>query len=387
MGLFRAVFNRIQMELVCADPAKAMHVIQNAGLTLADVEFIDDLSFRFTVSGHGCRNLTALARRKGWQVRLLQRQGFFWKLQRLQNRPVLIIGVLLLLFLSLLLPGRILFVQVEGNSAVPTNRILEAAAKQGVCLGASGRELRSEQIKNAMLEEITQLQWLGVNTKGCVAVISVRERQQKPADELLPPVTHMIAKADGIVQSVTVTRGTALCKPGDAVTAGQKLISGYTDLGICIQGTQAKGEVYALTQRKITAISPSVYDLRGEQRGQTVKFALLIGKKRINFYKCSGILDTRCARIYSVWYMTLPGGFQLPLGIIKEVWLDYEASPGKPEIFDLSDAASRYLLDALADGQILASQTALREDDSAYILNGSYVCREMIAQIQIEENG
>ena len=244
-----------------------------------------------------------------------------------------------------------------------------------------------EQIKNAMLEEIEQLQWLGVNTKGCVAVISVRERQQKPADELLPPVTHMIAKADGIVQSVTVTRGTALCKPGDAVTAGQKLISGYTDLGICVRGTQAKGEVYALTQRKITAISPSVYDLRGEQRGQTVKFALLIGKKRINFYKCSGILDTRCARIYSVWYMTLPGGFQLPLGIIKEVWLDYEASPGKPEIFDLSDAASRYLLDALADGQILASQTALREDDSAYILNGSYVCREMIAQIQIEENG
>ena len=70
MGLFRAAFNQIQMELVCADPAKAMHVIQNAGLTLADVEFIDDLSLRFTVSGRGCRQLTALARRKGWQVRL-----------------------------------------------------------------------------------------------------------------------------------------------------------------------------------------------------------------------------------------------------------------------------------------------------------------------------
>jgi hypothetical protein len=177
-----------------------------------------------------------------------------------------------------------------------------------------------------------------------------------------------------------------MCKPGDAVTAGQKLISGYTDLGICVRGTQAKGEVYALTQREITAKSPSVYDLRGERQGQTVKFALQIGKKRINFYKCSGILDTRCARIYSVWYMTLPGGFQLPLGIIKEVWLDYEASPGQPEIFDLSDAASCYLLDALADGQILATQTNLQEDDSAYILNGRYVCREMIAQIQIEEN-
>lgn len=386
MGLFRAAIDRMEMELVCADPAKAMNVIQNAGLSLENVEFIDDLCIRFMVSSSACRKLTALARRKGWQVRLLQRQGFFWKLQRLRNRPVLIIGVLLLLILNLLLPGRILFVQVEGNSAVPTNLILEAAAKQGVCLGASGRELRSEQIKNAMLEEIEQLQWLGVNTKGCVAVISVRERQQKPTDELLSPVIHMIAKVDGIVQSVTVTQGTAMCKPGDAVTAGQKLISGYTDLGICIQGTQAKGEVYALTQRKITAISPSVYDLRGEKQGQTVKFALLIGKKRINFYKYSGILDTRCARIYSVWYVTLPGGFQLPLGIIKEVWLDYEASPGEPEIFDLSDAASRYLLDALADGQILATQTNLREDDSAYILNGSYVCREMIAQIQIEEN-
>ena len=36
--------------------------------------------------------------------------------------------------------------------------------------------IRSEKVKNSLLQRIPQLQWAGINTDGCVAVISVREK-------------------------------------------------------------------------------------------------------------------------------------------------------------------------------------------------------------------
>lgn len=386
MNIFSSLAGLVRVSLTCADPPKALSDVRGLGIPVSEVEYIDELSLCCTLSRRDQEKIASLAKQKGWELRILHRQGIFWSFLCLFRRPVLVAGMCCLLLLSLLLPGKILFVQVDGNAYVATNLILEAAAKHGICLGASGREIRSEKLKNALLEEIPQLQWAGVNAKGCVAVISVRERQQEQPREILPPVTNLVAAIDGIVQSVTATQGTPLCKPGDAVVKGQTLISGYSDLGICLHGTQAKGDVYGLTQRKLTAISPLIYQSRSNFARQEVKYALLLGNKRINFYKSSGILDASCARIYSVWYMTLPGGFRLPVGVVQEVWQYYDFQQYRMQELDLDDTAKAYLLRQLTDAKILHSHTDLQEDDSAAILRGSYVCREMIAQIQIEEN-
>ena len=386
MGIFRSLGGQVRLSLTSADPPKALTEIRSLGVSVSGIQYVDDLCLHMTVSGKGWKRIEVYAAKKGWDARVLHRQGLIWSVAGLTRRPVLVVGIAFLMLLSLLLPGRILFVQVEGNQAVPTNYILEAAAKQGICLGASARELRSERIKNALLADIDQLQWLGVNARGCVAVISVRERQSQPQEEQTGSLSHLVAKTDGIIQSVTVTKGTPLCKIGEAVVRGQTLISGYTDLGIRLQATRAKGEVFALTQRKITAVTPVDYQTRGDLTGTDEKYALLIGNKRINFYKSSGILDASCARIYSVWYMTLPGGFRLPVGIVKETWMQYETAACRSVNLDLAAAAREYLLSQLTDGQILVSNTGLQSDDAVQILNGTYVCREMIAQIQIEEN-
>ena len=61
---------------------------------------------------------------------------------------------------------------------------------------------------------------------------------------------------DGFIVSATVTRGNFLCRVGQSVKAGQVLISGYTDCGICIQATRAEGEIYAQTSRDFAAVTP-----------------------------------------------------------------------------------------------------------------------------------
>ena len=178
-------------------------------------------------------------------------------------------------------------------------------------------------MKNALLSTLPQLQWAGINTSGCVATISVREKNTN--EELTPEVGigNIIAKTDGIIQTCTVLNGTALCSAGDAVTAGQILVSGYTDCGIALKAVRAEAEITASTIRSVSAVTLLPDVIRGEQIHEETKFSLRIGKKLINLFKDSGISDTSCVKMYTEEYLTLPGGFRLPIALVTQRCIYY----------------------------------------------------------------
>jgi len=294
-----------------------------------------------------------------------------------------------LLLLVFCLPTRVLFIQVEGNSSITSGRILEAAQSSGIKFGASRKNVRSEKVKNALLEAVPQLQWAGVNTAGCVATISVRERQVSSSDGLDSGVSSIVATRDGVIQELTVTGGNPMCKVGQAVKKGQILVSGYTDCGISIRAERAKGEVYAVTERKMTAYLPTDWTYRGEKQSVTKKYGLIIGKKRINFYKGSGILDTGCVKMYEENFLTLPGGLQLPLAIVTEVWVSFPPVSVSVSVDGsssaLTDLTREHLLKSMIAGRILSQNETVSQEDGVLKLEGVYGCLEMIGKEQSEE--
>lgn len=379
----------IRIRITGADVAGSLSAICQTGITVFNSDVVDELNALLTVKRKEFVKLKQVLAAKGDTCEVIEKTGVYWKFTNLLKRPVLTIGVLLLLVLNIYLPGKILFVQVEGNSSVPTMQILEAAEKCGLKFGASRRELRSEKIKNALLEEIPQLQWSGVNTRGCVAVISVKERQvtQKPAAERV--VTSIVASQDGVIYKCTVTRGNPVCKIGQAVKAGEILISGYTDCGLTIQATKAEGEVYAKTERILALIFPRIWQERLDQEQQITKYSITIGKKRINLYNGSGISPTTCGKMYKEMYITLPGGFVLPIYITEETWITYNSQDicydADAANANLSGYAASYLSEQMIAGQVLASEEDFVDQESVYQTNGKYACLEMIGQERKEE--
>ena len=384
MTLWNRIDITVCMELVSADPSGVLTALQQQGFELHDVRWIDDLTNRFCVSGKQFRALERIAAGKGNELKILQRKGMLYTLQRFTRRPVLVFCLLLFLMAGFFLPSRIFFLQVEGNSIVPTNLILEKASACGICFGASRREVRSEKMKNALLEAMPQLQWAGINTSGCVATISVRERAAEEESPRSSGISSIVATRDAIVQFLTVTNGSAVCKVGQAVRSGQILISGYTDCGLLIRGCRASGEVYGLTERDLTLISPTQFRMRGKMEGQSKKYAVIIGKKRINFYKGSGISDTSCDKMYLENYVTLPGGFILPIAIATEVWTQYSfddvTDPADPSAF-----ADLFLAGMMRSGRILSRNEIITNKEGIAILDGHYQCHEMIGIQQQEE--
>lgn len=389
MNLWRSMGGMVQVRLTSADLTAAFRAMGQQGIEAFGIRWENELTAEFAVARKDFRRLKALIKRRGDSLDIKNRRGLYWTFRRMLNRPVLCFGILFLLALTLYLPSRILFVEVEGNSKVDTNRILEAAVQCGLGFGTNRRSIRSEQLKNRLLQQIDELQWAGVNTYGCRAVISVRERQIEPENEDRSPVTSIVASRDGIIEHITVQSGNRLCIPGQAVRAGQVLISGYTDCGICIRAGRAEGEVFARTTRHLTCKYPSGFDQKGEIIRSEKKFSLLIGKKQINFFQDSGISTPGCDKMYSVKYLTLPGGFRLPLALVIQTEVRYELSACSVSDDQaqqwLSRYAQRYLTGQMIAGEIKRKAEHFETTNECLILQGYYECLEMIGKTRFEE--
>ena len=388
MGIRNYLNGSVRIEFVSADPTAVLSSLYQKGFVLENITFHDELTVRFSVQYKKMKQLIALIERRTEKWKIVEHSGLYWKVRTIIHRPVLTFGLLLLIALSVLLPTRVLFFCVEGNTLVPDKKIIDIASGCGVYFGASRRQVRSEKVKNTLLSSIPELEWVGINTSGCVATISVRERQIIDRQQETPGVTSIVAVTDGIIQELTVTAGSAACKPGQAVNAGQVLISGYTDCGLSIRAQRAKGEVYATTKRLNSLIMPEISMQKGCVSKTNKKYYLLLGKKRINFFQSSGNLDGICDKMYVEEYVTLPGGFQLPVAIVTETYTYYENA----DIVDLPTAdnsilqfSETYLLSHMVAGRILSRREVISRENGWLFLDAEYECLEMIGRERSEE--
>ncbi len=377
----------VHLEITSADMARLLAKMNAYGIPLQKISLLDMLTVTVEVSRNDLSVLRKIASDCGASVKIKHRKGLSWSIERILKRPVLILGLCLHLLFLLWLPTRVLFVTVEGNETIPNKLILERANLCGIKFGASRRAVRSEKMKNSLLAQIPTLQWAGINTSGCTAVISVKERGESQQGSTAKGVSSIFAAKDGVISSCTALRGELKCKPGQAVKQGDLLISGYEDLGLCVKGVSAAGEIYAQTKHEIRVVTPLEYQFKREPTAQDMKYGILIGKKRIFFNKGSGISCIGCDKIYKEYYLTLPGNYRLPVTLfVSTVTIcDSEASPDEQTAqLTARDAARSYLLGQMISGRIL-QEDAVWQQGSVCVLTGKFICNEMIGRVQHEE--
>ncbi len=388
MGYLNLLFGTYRLKITSADPNTLLEQIIGKGIVLHNIQYPDMLTIQADIASGDINELQRIAAKRGEKISILSRRGIWWSIKSLIHRPLLVGGMILLMFLSLYLPTRVLFVHVEGNQSVSTRQIIDNAAACGIGFGASRRNVRSEHVKNALLSAIPELKWVGVNTTGCVAVVSVREREIPSASEMPNVVSSIVAARDGVISEITVLRGNAMCKTGQAVKKGQVLVSGYTDCGISVRAERADAEIFAKTTHAIQTISPVICNKRESITQIKTHYMLCIGKKLINLQKDSGIFDTSCVKMYEKIPLSLPGGFTLPIYLIQVTVKYYNTTQA---VLDeavensLYAQADNYLLDQMISGQILSCGRSVTKKDDAYIVNYRYACVEMIGTVRYEE--
>lgn len=383
-----ALSGRICIKITSADIPGALELLTDHSIILDDIHYESDLSVMMTLSKKDFKVAKQLLEKRGDRCEISNKSGLFWTFLAIRSRWLLIAGCAFLVFLTIFIPSRLYFFEVKGNERIPSLWILENAEANGLSFGCKRSAVKSEEMKNNILGCIPELDWVGITTNGCVATIEVKEKPVEDKSKYVPlTVSHIVATCDSVVDGITVTKGSALCKPGQAVEKGQILISGYEDRGFAIKATQAEGEVYGKTIRTLNLITPTKGHQRGEKIRSERKYSIQIGKNIINFSKYSGISPPGCDKMYLRKYLTLPGGFQLPVALVCQELSYYETFESEPADDHgwLEQDAEQYIIDHMNAGQIILQHTNLQYIDGFCVLNGIYACREEIGRNKIEE--
>lgn len=386
MGL---LFNDdISIKIITASSLDAITKINRYGIVLHYVDIIDDLTFACRIKNADYEKLFFLSEKNNWQVKKIRGFGLKQALDQILKRPVLAFGITFLLIAAFILPTKIFFVFVEGNDIVSDDVIVDVAKSRGLSFGANRAEVRNEKIKNILLDEIPQLEWAGVNTYGCVALITVQERTQAEQSENKKVVSHIISTQDGVISSMDVRSGEPLCTVGQAIKKGEKLVSGYTDCGIKIRAERSDGEIFANTTRVLKALSPMTTYKNVSKTDANANFSLIIGKKLINLSEGSGIYDSVCDKMYKKYTLTLPGGFELPVSLLYTYTYSKEPVETDPVFGEemILNAVTDYLDKQMVAGTIRNSRVSIDHTEDCLIMNGTFFCTEMIGEEHYEEH-
>lgn len=118
MRLWKSLTGMMKVELTSAEPEITLSEVNEAGIEVFDVSFVNDLTREFRIMRTDFSAVRKIALRRGDSLKTRQYLGLFWKGKRLLLRPALILGISMILILTMYLPSRILFIRVDRKSVV-----------------------------------------------------------------------------------------------------------------------------------------------------------------------------------------------------------------------------------------------------------------------------
>lgn len=379
--MYRRLF-LAELKIVTASTEKLFRILQSSGILVYDLRMDDELTVRFFTPAVKLKVLQKLFSSNGIDYEVLSNHGFIHNIKSLRKRPILVIGLVCFIVLTMYLPTRVFFIQVQGTKNLNPQSVLQAAQQCGIRFGASRQDVRSENVKNGLLHLMPELKWAGIKTSGCTAIISVVERERAHKTDT-PTVSDIIAAKDGTICQITVTGGNQQCQLGESVQMGQVLISGSNDLGLAVLKQRAEGEVYAFTTFELEAVYMHPVEKNEKTASTENTYALLLGKKLINLWNYSGNSDSTCGKLYKQSYVELPGGFELPVALLTVSQNDQSQYATVQD--SVENLLRQYVLSQMIAGQILSAEPELYAEDGTDIIRCTYYCREMIGKEVKEE--
>lgn len=373
----------VLLRIISADMLSVIKALTEAQITIYNIEEVSPIEFQIWIHIRSFNKTSRLLEKKGIEYSVLHRVDYLSRIKSIRNRVVIFLCLSFLIGCSIYLPTKVLFIEILGNEVVSDIRILESIGQYGLFVGIDRAQVRSEEIKNHLLEDIPELNWVGVNTAGCLAVIQVLETDIQKQEES-PEVSHIVAMSDGIIESCVVTRGRPLCKTGDAVKKGQILVSGYSDHHFLITATRSEGEVYAKTKKTVKAVMLLDTKYRTDEKEKATNLFLIVDQKA---YPLVIEMEEPEKAIYEEKYvkqsqLTLPGNMKLPVWLREEIYVIYENTPDtlSAEMAEriLADYCEKLVNNSMICGKILSLSDTISCLDNIVTYHGIYLCNEMI---------
>lgn len=270
------------------------------------------------------KKLKDIAKKTKSRVKIERKKGIPFLLHKYRKRKIFAI-LLVLLIIGLIATSNFIWnIEIEGNTTISKQEIIEELNKQGLKIGTNKNKINTNLIVNKVRLNREDIAWIGINLKGTNAIIEIKEATKAPEIVDENKYCNIISNKNAIITKVNVQNGTAVVKEGDIVKEGDVLVNGYLEgLYTGIRYVHAKADIEAKVW--YTKKEKFYYNQRIKvPTGATEeKHTLNINNFKINFYKTLSKFQ-KYDTINENKKLMLFSNFYLPIEIIKTTNYEYE---------------------------------------------------------------
>ncbi len=244
----------------------------------------EDGTLLFTMPCRAFKRLREPAFKTGTRIRILKKRGLFMAVRPFRKRWGLVAGLALFLGLVFYSAGFIWQVEVVGCEETSATQVLADLKEMGLRIGCR-RSIDVGPIENRYLKGNAKLSWMSINIRGTTAYVEVREKGIRPEVVDLTVPSNIYAARDGVILSIMDYGGTRQVQVGEAVAAGDLLVSGdWTDKYGVRHFTRSIATIKAETLHETTvsiAFTEKIRQKTGKKRNY---FMISLGKLKFPLY-------------------------------------------------------------------------------------------------------
>jgi similar to stage IV sporulation protein len=362
----------VWVKLIGGEPERFLNAATTERITLWNISFTPQGSLTFGVSVPDFFRLRPLLRSNGSRTRIISRHGLPFRMARLSRRKTFAGGMFVFVAALFILSTLVWNVRIEGNSAIPEEKIRSAARSEGIfAYQWSFRLQDAASLSLRMARRLPEAAWIGVDKKGTSITITVIDSTKPEQKPLLGP-RHLVAKTDAVITRVIAENGRPKVERNDRVRKGDVLISGVLGEGAHSKLVVSKGKVMGLVWHEYRIASP----LSTKAKSFTGVFKdrdyLIIGNRALQISGYRGqeylVSQTRTSlRRLQLWNRVLP------FGTMKELELEVletekKLTPAEAKEAGLAQARAELLAKCGKDAQIKAENILHEQTENGKVL-------------------
>ncbi len=240
------------------------------------------------VSVKGYKQLKPLWKKANVKVKIVEKIGVPFHIYKYRRRKILFTGIVFFVLTLYTLSSFIWKINIYGNERIANEDINNFLKENNIVVGSLKRNIVPQEVETSIMKKFPDFSWVSLRKKGTTLEIAVAENIEKK--EIIDRDTpcDIIAKKDGIIDSIATSEGDAVVGIGDVVKKGDVLVKSEVYLredqyGKHYTYVHADADIIAKTYVKIDFTVPKVVTIRKYTGKNEVDYSITVFEKNLKF--------------------------------------------------------------------------------------------------------
>lgn len=221
----------VYVQLTGYAPERFLNLCGNHDILIWNLKPCED-GYLFCISVQGFRKLKPILKKTKTRVRIQKRVGVPFTTFRYRKRKIFCIGIFLFGMLLYYLSGFVWNIEINGNSYLSNEVILDFLADEECSFGTKKSAISCEQLEEDLRSRYSEAIWTSIKIYGTKMTVDIQENllpeEQYEKDD--DTVYDIVAAKDGVVSEIITRSGTPLVTAGTEVKKGDVLVSGRIEI-------------------------------------------------------------------------------------------------------------------------------------------------------------